>query len=74
MTADELLPCPFCGHIGVTVVQTDTYKWRAAQCDECGAQAAEVRWSHIHDDPDAVTASRALEAWNTRYLLTSGND
>lgn len=70
----EPLPCPFCGHIGVSIVQTDTQKWRTAQCDECGAQSGDVRWLYTDDDPDAQAAARALEVWNTRNPSTSGSD
>ena len=60
------LPCPFCGHVGVSVQQTDTHKWRAAICNNCGAQAPDVRWIYTEDDPDARAAERALNEWNTR--------
>ena len=68
------LPCPFCGHVGVTVRQTDTHKWRAAVCDNCGAQSCDVRWIYDEDDPDAKCEKRAIEEWNTRVTCKEPND
>ena len=63
-------PCPFCGHQGVTVYKGDTYCWRIASCDKCGAQAPDVRHTikegQTPEQAMADTNKRALEAWNTR--------
>lgn len=64
------LPCPFCGHVGVHVVERDNYRWQAAECDNCGAQAGEVRWIYYADGSketsDAIAEMNALNEWNTR--------
>jgi hypothetical protein len=41
--ATDPLPCPFCGHKSVSVVETSSFRWRAAACEECGAQGPEER-------------------------------
>ena len=69
-TIAEAKPCPFCGHQGVTVFQSDTYRWRVAVCDECGAQAPDVRHT-IEEGQTPEQAlddanQRALKEWNTR--------
>ena len=69
----EPLPCPFCGSVGVSVVQTDTHKWRAAQCNECGAQSGDVRWIWDEEDADASAEARAIDAWNTRHIPVTNN-
>jgi len=64
-------PCPFCGDRGVTVVEGDTYRWRVAVCNSCGAHAPDVRYSILEgqtreqafDDAN----KRAIEAWNDRW-------
>lgn len=61
------LPCPFCGHTGVSVVTCGNYKWRAAECLNCGARAGEVRWKRYEDgSSDAVAEMDAINEWNTR--------
>lgn len=63
-------PCPFCGDNLVTVYQGDTYRWRVAVCDSCGAQAPDVRHSILEgqtrDQAFADANKRAIEAWNER--------
>jgi transcription elongation factor Elf1 len=61
------LPCPFCDHIGVSIVESDTHKWRAAQCNNCGARAGDVRWLWKKKDPDAEAKTRAIIEWNKRH-------
>ena len=58
------LPCPFCGHVGVTVRQTLAHNWRAAACDGCGVQASNVMRIYNEDDPDAKCEERAIREWN----------
>ncbi len=61
------LPCPFCGHVGVSIVEPSTYRWRAAECDNCGARAGEIRWVRYDDgSSDAVAEMNAINEWNTR--------
>ena len=62
-------PCPFCGHEGVTVVEASTFRWRVAMCDNCGAQAGEVRHDTLDENqPRAEMYSRqeAINVWNER--------
>ena len=71
----NLLPCPFCGHVGVTVHEGSTFRWRYASCDACGAQAGEVRVQTLGDGTKEEweeTAKReAIEEWNTRTMTAS---
>jgi hypothetical protein len=64
------LPCPFCGSSKVSVEEGSTFRWVFAMCDECGAQAGEVR-KKITDEgtPEEREADanyRAISEWNTR--------
>lgn len=63
-------PCPFCGDNLVTVYQGDTYRWRVAVCDRCGAQAPDVRHSigegQTREQAYADSNKRATDAWNER--------
>ena len=69
MTAD-IKPCPFCGHVGVTVHDGSTFRWRYASCDACGAQAPEVRVQTLGADErdawEAAAEADAVKEWNTR--------
>lgn len=68
MTA-ELLPCPFCGHVGVTMTEGSTFRWRILECAGCGATTGEVRHNTVADDQVAAeeaTRAEAIAAWNTR--------
>ena len=62
--------CPFCGNDDVQVVETSTYRWRAAECSGCGARGPEVRiktlgaGSKAEWEEDALI--RALNEWNNR--------
>lgn len=64
------LPCPFCGHVGVDIVETSTFRWRAAQCRACGVIGPEVRIKTVGDGTkeewEARAAERAIEEWNRR--------
>lgn len=64
------LPCPFCGSQKIEVFDGSSFRWVFAGCDDCGAQAGEVRrqttgagtreeWQH-KAEVDAVTE------WNRR--------
>lgn len=37
------LPCPFCGSTKIGFADGSTFRWLAAVCENCGAQAEEVR-------------------------------
>lgn len=63
------LPCPFCGGSKIASYSGSTFRWRYAACNECGAQASEIRIETI-DCPRPQAIEKAdrelLEAWNTR--------
>lgn len=75
MTKDQhkLEPCPWCGGVGVDVVETSTFRWRVAQCKHCGAQCSEIRVQTMGDGTreewEAKAHADAIEAWNTRAHL-----
>ena len=64
----ELLPCPFCGGRGVTVVSfgpnvhSDYESDAFVKCDHCGASGPEVRGPV----PLGEAEDMALAAWNRR--------
>jgi len=63
-------PCPFCGDSNVIVCQGETYRWRVAVCESCGAQAPDVRHGILEgqtrEQAYADSNKRAIEAWNER--------
>lgn len=63
-------PCPFCGSAKVSVHEGDTFRWRYAACDECGAQAGEVRIQTMgegtREDWEAAAREEAIAEWNRR--------
>ena len=66
----RLLPCPFCGILGVAFCGGRTSRWREMYCVACEASCGEF----CHDAPGDGTAEekaldlfeRGLEIWNTR--------
>jgi len=69
--SEDTKPCPFCGNVGgVSVVEGETYRWRVAQCNECGARAPDVRMMTIgegtKEEWEAEAKTRALFEWNSR--------
>jgi Lar family restriction alleviation protein len=66
----DLLPCPFCGATSVSVREGSTFRWRYASCDECGAQAGEVRRQTLgegtKEEWEAEATRSALAEWNRR--------
>lgn len=66
----ELLPCPFCGHVGVTVHEGSTFRWRFAECESCGAMAPEVRIQTLGDGTkeewELEAKTYAIKEWNSR--------
>lgn len=64
------LPCPFCGHKFVSVVETSSFRWRAAMCEECAAQGPEVRCKSFGEGTrkewEEECRVRAVDAWNKR--------
>jgi hypothetical protein len=63
-----LLPCPFCGHVGLSFGDGSTCRWGIASCEGCGATCGETRREY----PDkGEWHDEAIKAWNTRALLSS---
>jgi len=69
-TLSDLLGCPFCGALDVAVIEGDTYRWRLARCNCCGAQAPDVRiqtcGSGTKEEWEARAVSAAITEWNKR--------
>lgn len=67
---EQLLPCPFCGAHDVAVIEGDTFRWRVARCNVCGAQAPDVRvqtaGSGTQEKWQATAHKAALAEWNKR--------
>jgi hypothetical protein len=61
--AVELLPCPFCGRVGLTFEEGSTYRWGIASCEWCGATAGETRRAY---PDDGKWHADAIAAWNKR--------
>jgi Lar family restriction alleviation protein len=71
----EVKPCPFCGCHDVAVIEGDTFRWRLARCNACGAQAGDVRIQTAGSgDPkewEAKAHKAALAEWNKRAVSAS---
>ena len=68
----EPLPCPFCGHVGLSHHEGTTFRWLTTECNGCGAQCAEERIDTLSTDQGAAiekAAEAAIKAWNTRAAL-----
>lgn len=69
-TCSELLGCPFCGAHDVAVIEGDTFRWRLARCNCCGAQAPDVRiqtcGSETGEEWEGRAVSAAIAEWNKR--------
>ena len=71
--SSDTKPCPFCGATGIIFKETDTEKWGAAYCPQCGAAGTDVRTGY-NMEPDAPWHKDALEEWNKRaekYIYSS---
>jgi Lar family restriction alleviation protein len=62
----EPLPCPFCGHVGVSFVEGSTFRWLLTACDECGATAGETRKRTLPPLDEEADKRDAIENWNRR--------
>lgn len=66
----DVMSCPFCGHVGVSIYEGSTFRWRFASCDGCGAQTGEVRVQTMGDGTKEQWEEKAradcLEEWNRR--------
>ena len=66
----EPLPCPFCGHVGVTHSEGSTFRWLSTECDGCGAKCGEERIDTLSKDQGtAIERAKevAITTWNTRF-------
>ena len=68
--SDTPKPCPFCGERNVFVREGSTFRWKVAECAQCGARSGEARAQTLGDgDPAEWTAQgikAAIKEWNTR--------
>jgi Lar family restriction alleviation protein len=66
-------PCPFCGHVGVSICEGSTFRWRVAECNDCGAIGPEERiqttGNGTPDEWEENVRGRVIETWNTRAIM-----
>ena len=65
----EPLPCPFCGHVGLSHNEGSTFRWLSTECNGCGAQCGEERINTMTMERSAAieqAKEAAIKAWNTR--------
>jgi Lar family restriction alleviation protein len=69
----DIKPCPFCGNASINVYQGETFRWRYAQCDNCGAHAPEIRIQTLGEGTkeqwEAAAKIEAIEEWNRRFPI-----
>lgn len=67
----DILPCPFCGSVKIEVMGGSTFRWRKAECLECGATSGEIRAQTMgqgtRDEWEAQAKIDALAEWNSRH-------
>lgn len=70
----HVLPYPFCGELGIDVVEGTRFHLIKAVCESCGASTGELRRDikRHRELPDLAIDDQdwdlAIEAWNERYL------
>lgn len=74
-TASDLLPCPFCGHVGLDFAEGSTFRWIEASCGGCGATRGETRIQTLgegtKDEWMADARAEAISEWNQRATLSA---
>lgn len=68
----EPLPCPFCGHVGLSHREGSTFRWLSTECNGCGAQCGEERINTMTMERSAAVEQAkeaAIKTWNTRVAL-----
>ncbi len=71
------LPCPFCGHVGLSHREGSTFRWLVTECNGCGAQCPEERINTMTMERSAAieqAAEAAIQTWNTRAARQLGGD
>jgi hypothetical protein len=66
----EPLPCPFCGHVGLSHNEGSTFRWLSTECNGCGAQCGEERINTMTMERSAAIEQAkvaAIKTWNTRF-------
>jgi hypothetical protein len=65
----DLLPCPFCGHVGLDFREGSTFRWVAYSCSGCG-MGNETRVQTLGAGPPdewrMQAEVEAIKEWNTR--------
>lgn len=62
MTAPDLLPCPFCGSVDLTIREMDE-EWHVVSCNGCNAEGG------YYPPNDSTMPEEAATFWNTRAPL-----
>jgi Lar family restriction alleviation protein len=66
----ELKPCPFCGHVGLSTREGSTFRWIVAECDGCGASCGETRVQTVGEGTREqwlkAAQDEAIKQWNQR--------
>jgi Lar family restriction alleviation protein len=69
MIPENLLPCPFCGHVGLEFSEGSTFRWLAYSCGGCGIGSetrVQTMGAGTQDEWRKQAERDAIEAWNTR--------
>jgi len=59
-------PCPFCGSNIINIAEGSTFRWKVAECQECGARCGEVRVKTLPPLDLDGDFKRIAEEWNKR--------
>src|SRR5208282_3549589 len=70
----DMLPCPFCGHVGLEFCEGSTFRWLEYYCANCGI-GSEVRLQTMGEgkvkDWRIKGEHDAIEDWNKRVVVES---
>jgi hypothetical protein len=70
--SERLLPCPFCGHVGLDFSEGSTFRWLAYWCGNCGI-GGEMRMQTLgegtREEWRAAAERDARDTWNARAAL-----
>ncbi len=66
----KIEPCPFCGCQNICTREGSTFRWMYAGCEDCGAQAGEIRVQTIgtgsQEEWREQARADAFAEWNRR--------